>query len=145
MTLKKNYIDLTPRVEPEPAKRINDKRRRKINRLVKAECCNYQQGNCLLLDDGEPVSCPQLISSSLSCRWFRDAVLPIDKELHAEIMGQTALKKCSVCGQPFRAVSNRAKYCERCRKSERRKHEDERVRNTRKNKVGLYAFRGQKT
>ena len=100
MTLKKNYVDLTPRAAPRPVKRISDKRRRQINRLVKAECCNYQQGNCLLLDDGEPVSCPQLISGSLSCRWFRDAVLPIDKELHAEIMGQTALKKCSVCGQP---------------------------------------------
>ena len=121
MTLKKNYIDLTPRAAPEPAKRINDKRRRQINRLVKAECCNYQQGNCLLLDDGEP----------LSCRWFRDAVLPIDKELHAEIMGQTTLKKCSVCGQPFRAVSNRAKYCERCRKSERRKQYRESKQKTR--------------
>lgn len=131
MTLKKNYIDLTPRAAPEPAKRINDKRRRQINRLVKAECCNYQQGNYLLLDDGEPVSCPQLISGSLSCRWFRDAVLPIDKELHAEIMGQTTLKKCSVCGQPFRAVSNRAKYCERCRKSERRKQYRESKQKTR--------------
>lgn len=131
MTLKKNYIDLTPRVALETAKRINDKRRRQINRLVKAECCNYQQGNCLLLDDGEPVSCPQLISGSLSFRWFRDAVLPIDKELHAEIMGQTALKKCSVCGQPFRAESNRAKYCERCRKSERRKQYRESKQKTR--------------
>lgn len=131
MTLKKNYVDLTPRAAPRPAKRISDKRRRQINRLVKAECCNYQQGSCLLLDDGEPVSCPQLISGSLSCRWFRDAVLPIDKELHSEIMGQTALKKCSVCGQPFRAVSNRAKYCERCRKSERRKQYRESKQKTR--------------
>lgn len=40
MTLKKNYSDLTPRAAPETAKRINDKRRRQINRLVKAECCN---------------------------------------------------------------------------------------------------------
>lgn len=117
----KNYIDLSPRPEPRTQKRIRDRQRQRVGTLIKAECCNYQRGNCLLLDDGEPVPCPQLVSGSLSCRWFRDAVLPIDKELHAEITAQTALKQCSICGQPFRSVSNRAKYCDRCRKSERRK------------------------
>lgn len=114
-------------------KRIKTTERRKVRTLIKDECCNYYQGNCLLLDDGEPVSCPQLISGSLSCRWFRDAVLPIDKELHAEIMGDAAMKQCCICGQPFRAVSNHAKYCERCRKSERRKQYRESKQKTRVN------------
>ena len=39
---------------------------------------NYDGGNCLLLDDGEPCVCVQSISLSLMCRWFRVAVLPLD-------------------------------------------------------------------
>lgn len=34
------------------------------------ECCNYDNGNCILLDNGEPCVCVQSISYSLLCRWF---------------------------------------------------------------------------
>ena len=47
---------------------------RRARRLVH-ECCNYDEGNCLLLDDGEPCVCVQSISFSLMCHWFRVAVL----------------------------------------------------------------------
>lgn len=50
---------------------------RAVRRLVH-DCCNYDGGNCLLLDDGEECVCPQSISYSLICRWFRAAVLPLD-------------------------------------------------------------------
>ena len=53
---------------------------RKVRRLVH-ECCNYDGGNCIALDDGEECVCVQSISYSLLCRWFRAAVLPLDKEL----------------------------------------------------------------
>ena len=39
-------------------------------------CCNYDQGNCTLLEDGEPCVCVQGISYSVLCKWFRNAVLP---------------------------------------------------------------------
>jgi len=45
-----------------------------VNALVKKSCCNYDNGNCLLLDDRETCVCPQLISYSLLCKWFRAAV-----------------------------------------------------------------------
>ena len=48
---------------------------RAARRLVH-ECCNYDNGNCILLDNGEPCVCVQSISYSLICRWFRIAVLP---------------------------------------------------------------------
>ena len=41
---------------------------RKARRLTH-ECCNYCNGNCLLLDDGEECVCVQSISYSLLCRW----------------------------------------------------------------------------
>ena len=45
---------------------------RTARRLVR-ECCNYDCGNCLLLDDGEECICPQSITYSLICKWFRAA------------------------------------------------------------------------
>ena len=42
---------------------------------------NYDGGNCIALDDGEECVCVQSISYSLLCRWFRAAVLPLDREL----------------------------------------------------------------
>ena len=57
--------------------RMDYRQHRRARRLVH-ECCNYDGGNCLLLDDGEPCVCVQSISLSLMCRWFRVAVLPLD-------------------------------------------------------------------
>jgi hypothetical protein len=45
---------------------------RAVRRLVHS-CCNYQDGNCILLDVGEECVCPQAISYLLICRWFRAA------------------------------------------------------------------------
>ena len=46
-------------------KRLSPPQSRKVNSLVKRECCNCDSGNCILLDDGEECVCPQLISLSL--------------------------------------------------------------------------------
>ena len=57
---------------------------RTARRLVR-ECCNYDCGNCLLLDNGEECVCPQSITYSLICKWFRAAVLPLDAGLCAAL------------------------------------------------------------
>ena len=64
--------------------RMDYRQHRRARRLVH-ECCNYDEGNCLLLDDGESCVCVQSISLSLMCRWFRVAVLPLDGELAAAL------------------------------------------------------------
>ena len=56
-------------------KRLTPPQSRKVNALVRRTCCNYDNGNCILLDDGDECVCPQLISYSLLCKWFRAAVL----------------------------------------------------------------------
>ena len=66
-------------------KRLTPPQSRKVNALVKRECCNCDNGHCILLDDGEECVCPQLISYSRLCKWFRIAVLPGDKLLYAEL------------------------------------------------------------
>ena len=86
---------------------------RKARRLVR-ECCNYDHGNCIALDDGEQCVCVQSISYSLLCKWFRMAVLPLDKGLEIALLFRDEMKRCIICGQPFRPGSNRAKYCTDC-------------------------------
>ena len=90
-------------------KRLSPRQSRKVNTLVKKECCNCENGNCILLDDGDTCVCPQLISYSLLCKWFRIAVLPLDKLLYAELYQTEDRKKCTVCGTFFASTSNSVK------------------------------------
>ena len=67
--------------------KITLRQARKINRLVRRECCNYDTGCCLLLDYGEKCRCVQVISRyGIYCKYFISSVLPIDKQLHKEIL-----------------------------------------------------------
>ena len=110
--------------------RMNPKQRKKANTLIRHECCNYDDGNCIILDDGESCVCVQSISCSVCCKWFRWAVLPLDKGLEAEVLRDRSMKQCVICGLPFQPKSNRGKYCEHCAKEvqRRQKAESERKR-----------------
>ena len=85
-------------------------------------------GYCLLLDDGEECICPQSITYSLICKWFRAAVLPLDAGLCAALLYRADRKKCVLCGGYYLPKSNRAKYCPECAEQERRRKTRDRVR-----------------
>ena len=74
--------------------KITSKQADKIYRLVKECCANCDKdGNCILLDDGEAHRCVQLISIyGIYCNYFKNAVLPSDKELFEQIKKQNKLK-----------------------------------------------------
>lgn len=75
---------------------------RKVSRLVRRECCNCMDGNCLLLDDGETHTCVQLISKyHIFCNHFKDAVLPLDKELYRVLICDNDYNRCQSCGSRF--------------------------------------------
>lgn len=93
--------------------RLTPKHRQSANALIKRLCANYEGGNCLALDDGEPCVCVQSISYSLLCKYFRNAVLPAEPMLEANILG-TRLERCVSCGAPILKKGNRKKYCDRC-------------------------------
>ena len=116
--------------------RLSEKQFRAVKKMTRAECANNDNGYCLLLDDGEPCKCVQAISYSLLCRYFREAVLPADKQLYTEIMQEnpTLNSLCKICGGEYKAGSNRAKYCPDCARKVRRrqKAEQERKRRLRK-------------
>ena len=97
----------------EPIPVMDYRQYRRARRLVH-ECCNYDGGNCIALDDGEECVCVQSISYSLLCRWFRAAVLLLDRELETALFHRLDAKRCAVCGALFTPGSNRAKYCPEC-------------------------------
>lgn len=112
--------------------RLNDAQHRRVKKLIRCHCANNMRGCCLLLDDGEPCVCVQAISYSLLCRYFREAVLPADRELCADLAATAdTRKKCELCGKPFPARSNRAKYCDRCAPYAARRNAAERKRRQR--------------
>ena len=62
--------------------KLNSRLFEKVSTLIKMQCCNCYEENCLLLDDGEDHICSQLITPSrIVCRHFLESVLPGDKKL----------------------------------------------------------------
>ena len=39
--------------------RMTPAQRKQANPLIRRECCNYEDGNCMLLDDGDTCTCPR--------------------------------------------------------------------------------------
>ena len=104
--------------------RLNDAQHRRVKKLTRCHCANNVRGCCLLLDDGEPCVCVQAISYSLLCRYFREAVLPADRELQAEVMTDSR-SRCRECGRPFAPKAKNTLYCPECaaRRTRRSKRE----------------------
>ena len=90
-------------------------------------CCDYAQDDCLLLDG----VCPQAVSRSLICRWFRHAVLPEQPKLERAIFNPKHQHRCEVCGRSFFTRSGRAKYCRECAAKVHRKQKAESARKRR--------------
>ena len=55
--------------------RMTEGQLRRARKLIRRLCANYDEGNCLALDEGEGCVCVQSISYSLLCRYFKEAVL----------------------------------------------------------------------
>ena len=102
---------------------------RRAKKLARSLCANLYDGNCVLLDNGfDTCVCPQLISYSLICKYFRTAVLPADRELHGEIMGIDHRRLCGDCLQPFMPKHKNTLYCKSCAARRTRQNKREWVR-----------------
>lgn len=87
--------------------RLTPKQRQRANALIKRLCANYDNGNCLALDDGEPCACVQSISYSLLCKYFRKAVLPAEPLLEADILGTRFENACPAVRRSSRRATER--------------------------------------
>lgn len=100
--------------------RMNDRQFRNAKSLIGAICCNYdrQTCGCIKLDRGDIVLCPQILTKSVCCRYFRDILLedPDGRALKSELFQDEGTKRCTECGSLFQPKSNRSKYCSACAK-----------------------------
>ena len=82
---------------------ITSKQSKRINALIKKLCCNY----------------------------FKNAVLPADRELFAEIMRSSCQKRCQICKSYFVPKAKNQRYCPNCAAVQKRKKAAERQRRKR--------------
>ena len=81
-----------------------------IRALVIKWCANYDKDyGCL------PLDCPCYMLgkcwTGAYCRYFREALLPLDPVLESSLTGTAVeLRSCPVCGKPF-LPDGRTRYC----------------------------------
>lgn len=91
-----------------------------IRKLTK-ECANLDEGECL------PLGCPCVVqqdSVGIICKYFMQSVLPVDPELHREVLLASEVKDttkkfsrtCKQCGVKFKAITKNTQYCDKCQK-----------------------------
>ena len=113
--------------------RMTPKQRQAAIQLIRNICCNYDDGNCILLDKGDGCPCVQSISYSVNCKFFRHVLLEekTRQSLKAGLFRDDTTKRCSVCGKAFQSASNNAKYCGDCAVDVQRKQKAEHARKRR--------------
>jgi len=103
---------------------MDDKLYRKLQELVKKECCNYFKDVCVILDEKCPmVYCIKNEEGKLDqkmCKWFKNYVLPANDILyHDYLQGSSKevsnAKECSICGKSFISNDGRQTTCSVCR------------------------------
>ena len=65
---------------------LTKSRLNRIRRLARDQCCNFESGDCLLLDDGDSHPCVQVTSDGISCKYFLRAVLPLKQNLYETVI-----------------------------------------------------------
>ena len=137
-------------VEPRPAghrgpksymdaRELTRDEKKKIRTLVTGMCANYdrESGLCLPLD----CACYMLHKcwTGAYCRYFREAVLPLDPELQAALTTEgisPELRACAVCGKAFLPEGRQAYCSDACKAEGNRRKSRERMRKMREKRPG---------
>ena len=115
---------------------LTKREKQKIRKLVSNNCANYcEEYGCLPLD----CNCYMFgiaFNSSKLCRYFENAVLPLDAELYA-VFNCLPTRVCKQCGKRF-AAAGKQYYCsEQCAAEARRIQTAKRVRKHREKKASM--------
>ena len=137
-------------VEPRPAahrgpkskmdaRELTRDEKKKIRSLVTGMCANYdrESGLCLPLD----CACYMLHKcwTGAYCRYFREAVLPLNPELQAALTTEgisPELRACAVCGKAFLPEGRQAYCSDACKAEGNRRKSRERMRKMREKRPG---------
>lgn len=124
------------RTEPRELTRSE---RAAIRKLVVVICANYDsEYGCLPLDYGR---CYMLDKwwTGACCKYFQNAVLPLDSVLEAVLTGRDnslSQKVCPVCGAAYLPVTSQAYCSEACRMKGKRETDRRRQQRHRSNNKG---------
>ena len=115
-----------------PERELTRAERADIRALVKSMCANYDyEYGCL------PLDCPCYMLNKwwtgAYCKYFQNAVLPLNPALEASLMGCGDLKPCEVCGAMFSPVGRQAYCSDSCRDQGQRRKDTARHRKRRQN------------
>ena len=118
-----------------PPREVTREERREIKKLVASMCANYdRQYGCLPLDYGRCYMIDKCWIGSL-CKYFREAVLPLNPVLETALTGEGArqpTRTCGICGKEFAETGKQA-YCSQvCAAAANREKSKERMAKMRK-------------
>ena len=121
------------------ARELTRDEKKKIRTLVTGMCANYdrESGLCLPLD----CACYMLHKcwTGAYCRYFREAVLPLNPELQAALTTEgisPELRACAVCGKAFLPEGRQAYCSDVCKAEGNRRKSQERMRKMREKRPG---------
>ena len=102
----------------QPSRELTRQERARVRRLVTDLCANHDNQDRLCL----PLDCPCYMLhkwwTGSFCRYFQEAVLPVDTALESSITGEdTSLKQktCPVCGKAYLPTTSQAYCSDSCR------------------------------
>lgn len=120
---------------------LTTQERKRVREFAHRQCANYDRANreCPLLDGCCYMATIAFDDSDL-CRYFRDAVLPLDTELERLLLkscwnralSQGKTRECPICGADFPAFGRRVYCSQRCSREADRKFARSRMRGKRK-------------
>ena len=129
------------------ARELTRDEKKKIRSLVTGMCANYdrESGLCLPLD----CACYMLHKcwTGAYCRYFREAVLPLDPELQAALTTEgisPELRACAVCGKAFLPDGRQAYCSDVCKAEGNRRKSRERKENAGEKAGRLLRFAASK-
>ena len=113
---------------------------RDVRRLASGRCANYDYDfGCLMLDGQCYMMYGAVYTCSALCKYFSNAVLPLEPQLDALFNGENIAdqtKSCVICGTELFVSGNNAKYCVPCARHvhRRQKNESDRKRRSKTDK-----------
>lgn len=125
-----------PEVTVMETRELTCEERAAIRKLVTGMCANYDhEYGCLPLDYG---GCYMLDKwwTGAYCKYFQNAVLPLNPVLEATLTGREApaMDTCAACGKPFVPDGTRAYCSPDCQAEGNRRRSRERMKKKRRNK-----------
>ena len=101
-----------------PPRELTREERREIKKLEVSMCANYDRTyGCLPLDYGRCYMIDKCWTGAL-CKYFREAVLPLNPALEAALTDterSNAEKTCPVCGASYLPTTSQAYCSDACR------------------------------